>query len=40
VLLITVYAKNEKAELSAADCKAIAKIIGLIEEQLEQEVIK
>jgi mRNA-degrading endonuclease RelE of RelBE toxin-antitoxin system len=40
VLLITVYAKNESSDLSAADRKAIARIIGLIKEQLEQEVIK
>lgn len=39
-LLITVYAKNEQSDLSAADRRAIARIIGLIKQQLEQEVIK
>ena len=40
VLLITVYAKNEKSDLSTADRKAIARIIGLIRQQLEQELIE
>jgi mRNA-degrading endonuclease RelE of RelBE toxin-antitoxin system len=40
VLLITVYAKNDQSDLSAADRKAIARIIGLIREQLERGVIK
>lgn len=40
MLLITVYAKNEKSDLSAADRKAIARIIGLIRQQLEQELIE
>lgn len=40
VLMITLYAKNEKSDLSAADRNEIARIIGLIEQQLEQEIIK
>ena len=40
VVLITVYAKNESSDLSAADRRAIAGIIGLIKEQLEQEIIR
>jgi hypothetical protein len=40
VLLITVYAKNERSNLSAADRKAISRIIGLIKQQIEKEVIK
>ena len=34
VLLVTVYGKDEKAELSMADRKAIRRIIELIEDQL------
>jgi hypothetical protein len=40
VLRITVYAKNDQSDLSAADRRAITRIIELIEQQLEQEVIK
>jgi len=40
VLLITVFAKNEQSDLSGADRRAITRIIELIEQQLEQEVIK
>lgn len=35
VLLITIYAHNEKSNFSAADRNAIAQIIDLIERQLE-----
>ena len=34
VLLVTVYGKGEKSELSMEDRKAITHSIGLIEEQL------
>ena len=34
VLLVTVYGKGEKSELSMENRKAIAHVLGLIEEQL------
>ena len=40
VVLITMYAHNEKSNLSEADRHAIARIIDLIEQQLEQGIIK
>lgn len=39
-LLVTVYGKNEKDDLSQADCHAIARVIQLIQEQLDQGVIR
>jgi hypothetical protein len=40
VLLITVFGKNEKSNLSAADRNAIAKVIKAIQEQLDQGTIR
>jgi len=40
VLLVTVYGKNEKADLSSADRKAITDVIRAIQEQLDQGVIR
>jgi mRNA-degrading endonuclease RelE of RelBE toxin-antitoxin system len=40
VLLITVFGKNEKSNLSAKDRNAIAKVIKAIQEQLDQGTIR
>jgi len=39
-LLITVFGKNEKSDLSAADKIAIAKVINAIQDQLDRGVIR
>jgi mRNA-degrading endonuclease RelE of RelBE toxin-antitoxin system len=40
VALVTVYAKNEKADLSPDDRKAIAQVIREIQEQFDRGVIR
>jgi len=40
VLLVVVYGKNEKDDLSEADCRAISQIIRLIEDELTEGRIR
>ncbi len=39
-LLVTVFGKNEKSNLTAADKNAVAKVIKAIQKQLDQGVIR
>jgi mRNA-degrading endonuclease RelE of RelBE toxin-antitoxin system len=40
VLLVTVFGKNEKSDLSAADRNAISKVIKTIQDELDQGTIR